>query len=231
MGNARGLQVYIDESGEFWSKGSTKGLSVVSFSWRTDALAVNIPGIEHLEAQLRELGHPGIFHTAPLIHGSGDEYSDLDIATRRHLFWAFFYFIKRSDINFSSIIIDNRYHSTPEAQKACLMAEIQSKFTSNSALFSGYEKIHFHYDDGQPELTKVFNEFRSDNLGVELHISQAHKDSRVFQVADYATFIDRLLYKLKHGISLSKTEFGFFNEKSLKLIQKSRPSLSKDGSR
>ena len=46
-----------------------------------------------------------------------------------------------------------------------------------------------------------------------------HQEKKLFQVADMLTYVDKIIYKYKHGIKLTKTETAFFDIRHIKMIK------------
>ena len=91
---------------------------------------------------------------------------------------------------------------------------------SNKAYFSFFDKIVIYYDNGQETLSRILNISFKTYENIEKRENFNHIDKRLFQVSDMLTVIDKLDYKLKNKMPLTKAESFFFNRKDFKHIIK-----------
>lgn len=160
-----------------------------------------------------------MIHLAYLI-AKRDDYSNFDLQKRKSIFWAIFYFSIRVNVKIKTIIIDKRYINNKAQLSVALLDEIKMFVESNKPYFSFFDKIVIYYDNGQETLSRILNISFKTYENIEKRENFNHIDKRLFQVSDMLTVIDKLDYKLKNKMPLTKAESFFFNRKDFKHIIK-----------
>ena len=159
-----------------------------------------------------------MIHTADLI-ANRREYAHMKLEDRKHLFLPLFYFIYKSDICISSIIINKKYFNS----KIQLRKEIKNKLIdildNNQKYFLSFQKIIIYYDNGQEKLDNIIKDAFA-RYNYEIIEKFNHQEERLFQVADMLTFIDKLNYKRKEKLKINNSEKYFLSiEEYRKLIK------------
>ena len=78
-----------------------------------------------------------------------------------------------------------------------------------------FEKVVVYYDNGQEALGAIIDTLLITKNNVEHRIEFDHKEKRLFQVSDMLTFVDKIVYKHNHNMSLTKAEKYFFSVKDI----------------
>lgn len=210
------LNIFIDESGDFgFAKGSSD-LYAVSFTLHGSSNSIENE-LKYLNRKLAELNYDGMIHLADLVAKRG-EYSHFDLERRKSIFWAIFYFSNRVRVKIRTVIIDKKYINKKMQLNMALAREIGQLINDNKAYFDTFDKIVIYYDNGQETLATILDTLFATNSKIERRIEFDHTKKRLFQVSDMLTVIDKLDYKRKNNISLTKSEKYFFNGKDFRHI-------------
>ena len=78
-----------------------------------------------------------------------------------------------------------------------------------------FEKVVVYYDNGQEALGAIIDTLLITQNNVEHRIEFDHKEKRLFQVSDMLTFVDKIVYKHDHNMTLTKAEKYFFSVKDI----------------
>ena len=209
----RRLNIFIDESGDFgFVKGSSE-LYGVSFTIHESDNSI-VDELEYLNNRLKKANYDGMVHLADLVAKRG-EYSHFKLEQRKNIFWAIFYFSKRVNVKIHTIIIDKRYKNSKVQLNRELATEINNFFGFISDYMNQFEKVVVYYDNGQEALGTIIDTLLINKNNVEHRVDFNHKEKRLFQVSDMLTFIDKIVYKYKHNISLTRAEQYFFSVKDI----------------
>lgn len=79
-------------------------------------------------------------------------------------------------------------------------------FTYLSDYVDEFERVVVYYDNGQEALGKIIDNVLATRNNIERRIEFDHTKKRLFQVSDMLTFIDKIIYKHKNNIPLTKAE-------------------------
>lgn len=207
------LNIFIDESGDFgFSEGSSK-LFAISFVLHESEKSIKNE-LEYLNNQLTKLNYLGMIHLAYLVAKRG-EYEQFSFERRRKIFWSIFYFTKRVNIKIHTIILDKKYMNERQQQIILLTQKIEKWMQNIKAYLDSFDRIVVYYDNGQDNIVAILNEIFSNIPNVEKRTEFNHTEKRLFQVADMLTVIDKIIYKHRHKIPLTKAELHFFNVKDI----------------
>lgn len=136
------------------------------------------------------------------------------------IYWALFHFMLQTKIGAQTLIVNKSDVGSTvtlrqEAGRAVGVLHDNLRRASND-----FEKVIIYYDGGQPVLEGLLrNRFSESTFEIVKDFN--HMD-RFFQVADMLTFTDKLLFKLEHGIRLTKNEQKFFTDDDVRFIAKLR---------
>ena len=201
------LNIFIDETGNFGTGEGTSDLYGLSFVFHDNSNSIT-KELKALNYRLDKIKYKGMIHTAELI-SKRDEYSNMKLDTRRHIFNYLFQFAKKIPAFYHSIIIDKRYLNTDKQLKNKLSYEIKNMIDNNKNFFKKFDKIKIYYDNGQKPITTILKDnFSKFNVEYKSNFDKIIK--RLFQVADFLTYVDKYDYKVKNKLSITKSEKQFF---------------------
>lgn len=213
----KNLELYFDESGDFSIGNDPTDLLIISVAV-ADKTGVLECSLSVLESELARIGYTGLIHTAPLVRKAGD-YSELELWQRREIFWALYNFTVTANIATFNFVFEKQ--NLPDSDT--LRKQVDDAMT---ALFDDVltgcdtELSQVLYDDGQRPLMEILYDLTENRLSPDQYCADFdHTKNRIFQVADLMTYVQRVIYKLKHGIMLSKSDKLFFTKDNLQRIQ------------
>ena len=218
MHSERVLKVYIDESGGLEPSTGDDTLfvlSVVAVEENAKSLAYQAD----LNQFLYDNGCTDMVHTAPLVRW-GDGYKQLSLGQRRKIFWEMHRFGSNIGIQSTSLIIDRSKLACIEDSKELLMAQMSTLLDDDSPLLAQFSFADICYDCGQQAITEVITHAIANSEKSDFTPCFDKNAERAFQLADLATFTEKLAFKLKNGIKLNRSEEIFFLKNELELIQK-----------
>ena len=210
------LNIYIDEGGNDNLKQSE--FYIISFVFHdiNDDISYEL---NKLEQRLKNIDYDGMIHTS-LIVRKEDEYKNMDIKMRKYIINAIYYFIQKSLIKINSIIINEKYLDDKYNLIVNIEKEIDNMIKNNCNYFELFDEIIIYYDNGQKFLEKIIEKIFCELKGFKHKVKFDKKMERLFQVADFLTYIDKTYYKLKIREKLNKKEKLIFTEKEIKRIIK-----------
>lgn len=214
----RRLNIFVDETGDLGLNEKSSRLYGITFVFHEHKNDIT-SDIETLNEKLRRIGFSNMIHTADLILKRG-EYYLLDVKDRKTIFNSIFYFSRKVDVLYSTIIIDKKYINNSRELKKRITIEIDSLLKKHNSFFECNDRIVMYYDNGQEELGTILDSLfiRYDNFE---HVFDFDKqEKRLFQVADMMTYIDKFDYKYKNKLPFSKSELYFFSIEEIRKILK-----------
>lgn len=207
------LNIFIDESGDFGFVDGSSDLYAVSFTIHESNDSI-VNELEYLNNKLKKAKYDGMIHLADLVAKRG-EYINFSLEQRKTIFWSIFYFSKRVKVKIHTVIVDKRFKNNRTQLNRELALKINNFFESINEYMSEFEKVVVYYDNGQEALGAILDTLLMTKNNVEHRIEFDHKDKRLFQVSDMLTFIDKIVYKHKNNIQLTKAEKYFFSVKDI----------------
>lgn len=207
------LNIFIDESGDFGFSDGSSELYGVSFTIHESVDSIK-DDLEYLNNRLKKSNYDGMIHLADLVARRGD-YAHFNLKQRKDIFWSIFYFSKRVKVKIHTIIINKRFKNNKAQLNRELATEISNFFNSISDYMNKFEKVVIYYDNGQEALGAIRDTLLITKSNAEHRIEFDHKEKRLFQVSDMLTFIDKIVYKHKYNIPLTKAEKYFFSVKDI----------------
>ncbi len=212
------LDAYIDESGDMGDYSQTQSsLFVCSITVTPNPTLLALEQA-NLNTILRNLNHSEMLHTAPLVRGTGS-YQKLSNGLRRKILKNYLWFSSHAGILAHSIIIDRSKFPSTTSLVSKLSCEFNIFLTTNLDFFNHYPLVKFHYDNGQPRVTKILNKIIQQYPNFHLKEGTVHDNDRAYQTADLYTYIDKLYFKIQNGIPLGIREQRFFSMSDIKFIQ------------
>lgn len=210
------LNIFIDESGDFGFVNGSSDLYAISFTLHDSNNSIKSE-LDYLNKKLALLKYNGMIHLAYLIAKRGD-YSNFSLEKRKSIFWSIFYFSCRVNAKIKTIIVDKKYINKKSQLNTSLAREINQFVNDNKNYLDSFDKIVIYYDNGQETLSTILDTIFSSNPKIERRINFDHTQKRLFQVSDMLTVIDKIEYKRKNSIPLTKAESFFFTGKDLRHI-------------
>ncbi len=209
----RRLNIFIDESGDFGFVNGSSELYGVSFTIHESNDSIT-NDLEYLNNRLKKANYDGMIHLADLVAKRGD-YSHFNLKQRKDIFWSIFYFSKRVKVKIHTIIVDKRFKNNKSQLNRELALEINNFFEMIKDYMNEFEKVVIYYDNGQEALGAIIDTLLITRSNVEHRIEFNHKEKRLFQVSDMLTFVDKIVYKHNHNMTLTKAEKYFFSVKDI----------------
>ena len=207
------LNIFIDESGDFGFAEGSSELYGVSFTIHESNESIT-NDLEYLNNRLKKANYDGMIHLADLVAKRGD-YSHFNLKQRKDIFWSIFYFSKRVKVKIHTIIVDKRFKNNKSQLNRELAIEINNFFEKIKDYVNEFEKVVIYYDNGQEALGAIIDTLLITRNNVEHRIEFNHKEKRLFQVSDMLTFVDKIVYKHNHNMTLTKAEKYFFSIKDI----------------
>ena len=218
MNDERALRIYIDESGGLEVATDDDVLFILSLVAveETPGLISSQADLNHL---LSDVGYTDMIHTAPLVRW-GDEYKPFTLGQRRKIFWAMQRFGRNISAKKVVLIIDRTTLTSTDEGKNLLANKIASILNDDSPLLAPYDLVSVCYDCGQQAITDVITRAIEYSEKSDFEPCFNKVTERPFQLADLATFTEKLAFKLKNGLKLTRSEEIFFLKHELELIQR-----------
>ena len=207
------LNIFIDESGDFGFAEGSSELYGVSFTIHESNESIT-NDLEYLNNRLKKANYDGMIHLADLVAKRGD-YSHFNLKQRKDIFWSIFYFSKRVKVKIHTIIVDKRFKNNKSQLNRELAVEINNFFEMIKDYMNEFDKVVIYYDNGQEALGAIIDTLLITRSNVEHRIEFNHKEKRLFQVSDMLTFVDKIIYKHNHNMTLTKAEKYFFSVKDI----------------
>ena len=207
------LNIFIDESGDFGFADGSSELYGVSFTIHESNDSIT-NDLEYLNNRLKKANYDGMIHLADLVAKRGD-YSHFNLKQRKDIFWSIFYFSKRVKVKIHTIIVDKRFKNNKSQLNRELAVEINNFFEVIKDYMNEFDKVVIYYDNGQEALGAIIDTLLITRSNVEHRIEFNHKEKRLFQVSDMLTFVDKIVYKHDHNMTLTKAEKYFFSVKDI----------------
>lgn len=204
-----GIEIYIDESGDFGPFDERCPFYIVTmvFHETVDALYAQIQDLEYRLSLLGLEDH--CIHSSPAIRGEGVYYGT-DTVLRRKMMSNFAGFIRRTNLRYKCFFIEKRPNDTEEAVVKSLRGVFDPFLTANFKRLSAYSQIMVAYDKGQKLLSRLISETFQQRFPNVCLTKVLPIHSRAFQVADFICTLKRMSYRLETTGSLAKSELVFF---------------------
>ena len=190
------LSIFADESG---GQNGTSKYYLLTLVLHDQSNSV-VPLIDAYRNSLAAKGLPGIpFHASPLIYGK-DQYSDLDLATRKRLLASFFVLTRKLPVRYKTLAYRRSEVATLDRLIARIRRDLVVFISDNLDFFQSYENINIYYDNGQHAVTEALH------AAIEFILSKnavAYRDASpqdyvLSQVADFLCTIELTAIKYEH---------------------------------
>ncbi|MCL2806771.1 MAG: DUF3800 domain-containing protein [Coriobacteriia bacterium] len=216
------ISVFLDESG---SAGTDTKYYVLTLVFHDQDKPIESQ-LARLSEGLDRLGFPSgrALHTSPIIRQK-DEYKNMSLDTRRHLFDQLFTFTRVTGVKYKSFVIKNKEYPDRVLLSGRLSRELSLFFKDNLEYFQSFNTVNVYYDNGQAEVTAlVYGIFSATFFNVDIR-KVVPSDYRLFQVADLLCTLELSNAKVEAN-ELSKAEDMFFKGRR-RLIKDYLKSLAK----
>jgi len=216
------ISVFLDESG---SAGTDTKYYVLTLVFHNQDNPIGSQ-LARLSQELDRLGFPSghALHTSPIIRQK-DEYKNMSLDTRRHLFDHLFTFTRVSGVKYKSFVIKNKEYPDRVLLSGRLSRELALFLKDNLEYFQSFDTVNVYYDNGQAEVTAlVYGIFSATFFNVDIR-RVVPSDYRLFQVVDLLCTLELCNAKVEVN-ELSKAEDMFFKGRR-RLIKDYLKSLSK----
>ena len=201
------LSIFVDESGG--QKGHSK-YCIVTLVFHVQSIPVE----SHILSMMQNLklkSLPNIpFHASPLMYGK-DDYSEVDIETRKRLLSNFEAFCRRVPFTYKVFAYLRSKVSDPEDFAARLKRDLVVFLSENLNYFQSFDCVKIYYDDGQQMVSKALHEALDFMISKEaiLYKTVNPKEYCLFQIADYLCTINLTELKFQNK-ELTETDIKFF---------------------
>jgi hypothetical protein len=212
------LKIYIDESGNFHSFPQVTDLYLVSLVLFDTEKDISFE-TEKLNKSLVDLRFNGMIHTADLV-SRRDDYDIFEREELRKIFWALFNYLRTVPVYLKTVIANKSFVNDKIQLSCSLKKSLHSFVDINRPYLESFDKIGIYYDRGQKELAVILTEVFPGNKRIIWNSGFDKIKERLFQVADMMTFLDKLVYKINEGLTVTKAENDFFSAKDLKYIMR-----------
>ena len=206
---AGGIEIFIDESGDFGSFDERCPYYIVAmvFHESTHPLFACIQELEYRLSLLDLENH--CIHSSPAIRGEGDYYG-MGLSIRRKMMSHFAAFARKSGLLHKCFLVKKNPADREDDIVCSLREAIEPFVASNAERLLSYSTISVSYDRGQKPLSKLITEMFANRFLQVRIMKTLPIFSRIFQVADFVCTMRRLAFKLQINGKLAKSEKLFF---------------------
>ena len=221
----RELGVFVDESG---SDGLSDRhyLPTVVMHDQSENIANSIAAYE---GALRAKGLPDIpFHASPLMNGK-DQYSGLDLRTRKMMLGSFRVFLRHTPVRYHTFAYATKQFASLERLAGTTRRDLVNFLFDNLAELQGYDAVKVYYDNGQRSIAE------SLHLAIEYALSRdtvVYRSAqpceyRLSQVADYICTMELTAIKFaKHATTATDEKFfGKWSDFKKGILKETRKKL------
>lgn len=146
----RELSIFVDESGSDGLSGRHYLLTVVMHD-QSENIADSIAAYE---GALRAKGLPDIpFHASPLMNGK-DQYSGLDLRTRKMMLGSFRVFFRHMPVKYHTFAYATKQFASLDKLAGAMRRDIVNFLFDNLAELQSYDMVKVYYDNGQHSIAE-----------------------------------------------------------------------------
>ena len=207
----RELSIFVDESGSDGLSDRHYLLTIVMHD-QSESIADSIAAYE---GALRAKGLPDIpFHASPLMNGK-DQYSGLDLRTRKMLLGSFRVFFRHMPVKYHTFAYATKQFASLDKLAGTMRRGLVNFLFDNLAELQSYDMVKVYYDNGQSDVARILHDAIEFALSKEAIVYRivSPADYRFFQLADYICGIELTAAKYERGTSM-KTDEAFFGGSS-----------------
>ena len=146
----RELSIFVDESGSDGLSDRHYLLTVVMHD-QSENIANSIAAYE---GALRAKGLPDIpFHASPLMNGK-DQYSGLDLRTRKMMLGSFRVFFRHMPVKYHTFAYATKQFASLDKLAGAMRRDIVNFLFDNLAELQSYDMVKVYYDNGQRSIAE-----------------------------------------------------------------------------
>lgn len=146
----RELSIFVDESGSDGLSDRHYLLTVVMHD-QSESIADSIAAYE---GALRAKGLPDIpFHASPLMNGK-DQYSGLDLRTRKMLLGSFRVFFRHMPVRYHTFAYATKQFASLDKLAGTMRRDLVNFLFDNLAELQSYDMVKVYYDNGQHSIAE-----------------------------------------------------------------------------
>ena len=178
------ISIFADESGEAGTESKYYLLTLV-FHEQGRSITDQIERYAH---SLSDRSLPDIpLHASPLLNGK-DDYSDLDVGTRKQLLSAFFTMLQHLPVSYRTLVYKKSEFPSDSALTARMKRDIVNMMFENLDYLQGFDRVKIYYDDGQAIVSNALHDAIEYALATEAVIYK-DGDPKSFTLAQAADLI------------------------------------------
>ena len=206
----RELSIFVDESGSDGLSDRHYLLTVVMHD-QSESIADSIAAYE---GAFRAKGLPDMpFHASPLMNGK-DQYSGLDLRTRKMLLGSFRVFFRHMPVKYHTFAYATKQFASLDKLAGTMRRDLVNFLFDNLAELQSYDMVKVYYDNGQQTVKyavhRAVHMCLSSNAAV--YRNAMPKDYYMSQVADYVCGIELAALRYERHAD-SPTDHRFFGDR------------------
>ena len=224
-GTTREPGIFTDESGSDGLSDRHYLLTVVMH----DQSEGIVDSIESYEGALRAKGLPDMpFHASPLMNGK-DQYSGLDLGTRKVPLSSFRVFFRHTPVRYHPFAYATKQFTSLERLAGTMRRDLVNFPFDNLAELRDYDAVKVYYDNGQRSIAE------SPHLAIEYALSRdtvvyrsaQPSEYRLSQVADYICTMELTAIKFAEHATAATDEkfFGKWSDFKKGILKETRKKL------
>lgn len=168
----RELSIFVDESGSDGLSDRHYLLTVVMHD-QSENIANSIAAYE---GALRAKGLPDIpFHASPLMNGK-DQYSGLDLRTRKMMLGSFRVFFRHMPVKYHTFAYATKQFASLDKLAGAMRRDIVNFLFDNLAELQSYDMVKVYYDNGQRSIAESLHRDGREVLRQVVRFQEGHTE-------------------------------------------------------
>lgn len=221
----RELSIFVDESGSD-SLSDRHYLPTVVMHDQADSIADSIKAYEDA---LRAKELPDIpFHASPLMNGK-DQYSGLDLRTRKMLLGSFRVFFRHMPVRYHTFAYATKEFTSLEKLTGTMRRDLVNFLIDNLAQLQAYDVVKVYYDNGQHSIAELLHLAIEYALSKDAIVYRSAQPSeyRLSQAADYICTMELTAIKYVEHTATATDEkfFGKWSDFKKGILKETRKKL------
>ena len=221
----RELSVFVDESGSDGLSDRHYLLTVVMHD-QSENIANSIAAYE---GALRAKGLPDIpFHASPLMNGK-DQYSGLDLRTRKMMLGSFRVFFRHMPVKYHTFAYATKQFASLDKLAGAMRRDIVNFLFDNLAELQYYDLVKVYYDNGQRSIAESLHRAVEYALSKDAVVYRSAQPSeyRLSQAADYICTMELTAIKYAEHTATATDEkfFGKWSDFKKGILKETRKKL------
>ena len=224
-GTTREPGIFVDESGSDGLSDRHYLLTVVMH----DQSEGIVDSIESYEGALRAKGLPDMpFHASPLMNGK-DQYSGLDLGTRKVPLSSFRVFFRHTPVRYRTFAYAARQFASLERRAGAMRRDLVNFPFDNLAELRDYDAVKVYYDNGQRSIAESLHRAVEYALSRDAVVYRSAQPSeyRLSQAADYICTMELTAIKYAEHTATATDEkfFGKWSDFKKGILKETRKKL------